>query len=309
MSIGIGSGRLARAFDSDFAYSFRRSPLALISAGILLILLVGAVFAPLLAPHDPTDLASLSLLDSFKPPIGMAEADWSNILGTDNQGRDVLSAIMYGMRISLFVGFCSVLFAVFVGVGLGLLSGYAGGAVDSLLMRIADVQLTFPAILTALLIDGIIGAALPRGVRDSLQLPIIVVAIGISLWPGFARTVRGSTLIERNKEYVMAARVIGVPSGRIMLTHVLPNVLGPTLVIGTLGLGLAVITEATLSFLGIGLPSTQPSLGTLIRFGNDFLFSGQWWVTVFPGLALVLLVLSINLLGDWLRDALNPRLR
>lgn len=303
------SGRLARAWDSDFAWGFRRSPLAIISAAVLLILIAGAAFAPWLAPHDPTDLASLSLLDSFKPPIGMEEAEWSNILGTDNQGRDVLSAIMYGMRISLLVGFCSVLFAVAVGVGLGLLSGYLGGAIDSLLMRIADVQLTFPAILIALLVDGVIGAAVPKTVRDSVQLPIIVFAIGISLWPGFARTIRGSTLIERNKDYVMAARVIGVPSWRIMLTHVLPNVIGPSLVIGTLALGTAVITEATLSFLGIGLPATLPSLGTLIRFGNDFLFSGQWWVTVFPGLALVLLVLSINLLGDWLRDALNPRLR
>ena len=303
------SGRLARAWDSDFAWGFRRSPMAIISAAVLLILIVGAAFAPWLAPHDPTDLASLSLLDSFKPPIGMEEADWSNILGTDNQGRDVLSAIMYGMRISLLVGFCSVLFAVAVGVGLGLLSGYLGGAIDSLLMRIADVQLTFPAILIALLVDGVIGAAVPKTVRDSVQLPIIVFAIGISLWPGFARTIRGSTLIERNKDYVMAARVIGVPSWRIMLTHVLPNVIGPSLVIGTLALGTAVITEATLSFLGIGLPATLPSLGTLIRFGNDFLFSGQWWVTVFPGLALILLVLSINLLGDWLRDALNPRLR
>ena len=252
------------------------------------------------------DVASLSLLDSFKPPIGLPDADWSNPLGTDNQGRDVLSAIMYGMRISLLVGFLSVLFAIVVGVALGLLAGYAGGIVDTVLMRIADVQLTFPSILTALLVDGVISAALPRTMRDSLQIDVIIFAIGISLWPNFARTVRGSTLVERNKDYVMAARVIGVPSWRIMLSHVLPNVIGPVLVIGTLGLGLAVIAEATLSFLGVGLPPTQPSLGTLIRFGNDFLFSGQWWVTVFPGLTLILMVLAINLLGDWLRDALNP---
>ncbi len=296
-------------FDSDFAYSFRKSPVAVVSAIVALILAGAAVFAPWLAPHDPMDVASLSLLDSFKPPIGMADADWSNLLGTDNQGRDVLSAIMYGMRISLLVGFLSVLFAIVVGISVGLLAGYAGGLVDTVLMRVADVQLTFPSILTALLVDGVITAALPRTMRDALQIYVIVFAIGISLWPNFARTVRGSTLVERNKDYVMAARVIGVPSWRIVAGHVLPNVIGPVMVIGTLGLGLAIVAEATLSFLGVGLPPTQPSLGTLIRFGDDFLFSGQWWVTVFPGLALILMVLAINLLGDWLRDALNPRLR
>jgi peptide/nickel transport system permease protein len=297
------------AWNSDLAYSFRTSPTAVLSAAIAIILMTGAVFAPWLAPHDPTDVASLSLLDSFKPPLGLPDADWSNPLGTDNQGRDVLSAIMYGMRISLLVGFFSVVFAIVVGVLFGLVAGYAGGLVDAVLMRVADVQLTFPSILTALLVDGIISAALPRTMRDALQIYVIIFAIGISLWPGFARTVRGSTLVERNKDYVMAARIIGVPSWRIMLSHLLPNVIGPVMVVGTLALGSAVIAEATLSFLGVGLPPTQPSIGTLIRFGNDFLFSGQWWVTVFPGLALVLLVLAINLLGDWLRDALNPRLR
>ncbi|HEY0185027.1 MAG TPA: ABC transporter permease [Rhodopila sp.] len=291
------------------AYSFRTSPVALVSAVIALILVVGAVFAPLIAPHDPTDVASLSLMDSFKPPIFMSDADWSNPLGTDNQGRDVLSAIMYGMRVSLVVGLLSVLFAIVVGIGVGLLAGYTGSVIDTLLMRVADVQLTFPSILTALLVDGVITAALPRTMREGLQIYVIIFAIGISLWPNFARTVRGSTLVERNKDYVMAARVIGVPSWRIMLSHVLPNVIGPVMVIGTLGLGQAIIAEATLSFLGVGLPPTQPSLGTLIRFGDDFLFSGQWWVTVFPGVTLILMVLAINLLGDWLRDALNPRLR
>jgi peptide/nickel transport system permease protein len=299
----------ARAWDSDLAYSFRHSPAALLAALVALMLLAGAVFAPWLAPHDPTDVASLSLLDSFKPPIGMADADWSYPLGTDNQGRDVLSAIMFGLRISLAVGFLSIMFAIIAGVTIGLLAGYVGGLADAVLMRIADVQLTFPSILTALLVDGVISAALPRTMRDTVQIYVIVFAIGISLWPNFARTVRGSTLVERNKDYVMAARVIGVPSWRIMLSHVMPNVLGPVMVIATLGLGNAVIAEATLSFLGVGLASTEPSLGTLIRFGNDFLFSGQWWVTLFPGLTLILLVLAINLLGDWLRDALNPRLR
>jgi peptide/nickel transport system permease protein len=300
---------LARVWDSDFAYSFRHSPVAAVSAAIALILVAAAVLAPWIAPHDPMDVASLSLLDSFKPPIGYSDADWSNLLGTDNQGRDVLSAILYGMRISLVAGIFSVVFAIIVGVALGLLAGYAGGTMDTLLMRIADVQLTFPSILTALLVDGVITAALPRTMRDSLQIYVIIFAIGISLWPNFARTVRGSTLVERNKDYVLAARVIGVGSWRIMISHVLPNVLGPVMVIATLGLGNAIITEATLSFLGVGLPPTQPSLGTLIRFGDDFLFSGQWWVTVFPGLALIVMVLAINLLGDWLRDALNPRLR
>ena len=300
---------LARAWNSDLAYSFRTSPVALIAAAMSLILLVAAFFAPWIAPHNPMDVASLSLMDSFKPPVIMQGSDWSNPLGTDNQGRDVLSAIMYGMRISLIVGLLSVLFAIVVGVAVGLLAGYAGGIIDSFLMRVADVQLTFPSILTALLVDGVISASLPRTMREGLQIYVIIFAIGISLWPNFARTVRGSTLVERNKDYVMAARVIGVPSWRIMLSHVLPNVIGPVLVIGTLGLGLAVIAEASLSFLGVGLPPTQPSLGTLVRFGNDFLFSGQWWVSVFPGLALVLMVLAINLLGDWLRDALNPKLR
>ena len=295
--------------DSDFVHGFRRSPVAVVSALIVLLLICAGAFAPWLAPHDPTDLASLSLLDSFKPPWPAEGSDWFNPMGTDSQGRDVLSAIMFGMRISLLVGFCSVIIAAVLGVLAGLAAGYLGGVADTMLMRIADVQLTFPAVLTALMIDGIVGAALPRTLREAMQIPVIIAAIGISLWPGIARTVRGSTMVERHKEYVLAARVIGVPAWRIMLRHVLPNVIGPVLVLATLGLGLAVITEATLSFLGLGLPPTRPSLGTLIRYGNDFLFSGQWWVTIFPGAALVLLVLSINLLGDWLRDALNPRLR
>ena len=294
---------------SDFVHGFRRSPIAVVAALVVVLLICAGIFAPWVAPSDPTDLASLSLLDSFKPPWPAAESDPSNILGTDSQGRDVLSAIMYGMRVSLLVGFSAVTIAVGLGVLIGLTAGYFGGVIDSILMRIADVQLTFPAILTALMINGIVGAALPKIMRDEMQVPVIVLSIGISLWPGIARTVRGSTLVERNKEYVLAAQVIGVPRWRIMSRHVLPNVIGPVLVLATLGLGLAVLTEATLSFLGVGLPPTRPSLGTLIRYGNDFLFSGEWWVTIFPGATLVVMVLSINLLGDWLRDALNPRLR
>ena len=300
---------LRDTWDSDFLYAFRNAPVAIVSACIALILICAGAFAPWIAPHDPTDLASLSLMDSFKPPWPSEGAEWSNILGTDSQGRDVLSAIMYGMRVSLLVGFWSMTIATVIGIVIGLIAGYLGGTADMILMRIADVQLTFPAILTALLINGISAAALPRAMRENLQIPVIILSIGISLWPAVARTVRGSTMVERDKEYVLAARVIGVASWRIMLRHVLPNVLGPILVLATLGLGIAILTEATLSFLGAGLPPTRPSLGTLIRYGNDFLFSGQWWVTIFPGATLALMVLSINLLGDWLRDALNPRLR
>ena len=300
---------LARAWDSDVAYSFRRSPVAMVSGFILVTLLVGAMFSRWIAPYDPFDLASLNLMDSLQPPAFVAEGTRAHLLGTDDQGRDVLSGILYGMRISVIVGVSSVLFAVGVGIAVGLVAGYVGGFVDAALMRIADVQLSFPAILIALLVDGVVTAALPRAMHESLQIYVLIFAIGISFWPQFARTVRGSTLVERGREYVMAARVIGLSSSRIMLTHILPNVLGPVLVIGTLTLGLAILSEATLSFLGVGLPATQPSVGTLIRIGNDFLFSGEWWITIFPGATLVLMVLSINLLGDWLRDALNPRLR
>ncbi len=300
---------LGRMLDSDLFWSFRHSPVTVISAVVALICILGAVLAPLIAPHDPFDVATLNLIDAFKPPAWAAEGDVTYPLGSDDQGRDVLSAIMYGARVSLLVGFCAVLFSMVVGVGIGLLAGYAGGAVDGVLMRIADIQLTFPNILIALLVDGVVRAALPREVHDQIALFVVIFAIGISAWPQFARTVRGSTLVERNKEYVLAARVIGISQLRIMLTHVLPNVLGPVLVIATLGLSNAIISEATLSYLGAGVPQTQPSLGTLIRIGNDFLFSGEWWIAIFPGLALIAMVLSVNLLGDWLRDALNPRLR
>jgi peptide/nickel transport system permease protein len=300
---------LGRFLDSDFVYSFNRSPVAIFSALVVLMVVVGAVFAPWLAPSNPFDLASLSLMDSFQPPVFEADGSMVHLLGTDDQGRDVLSSIMYGTRISLTVGLLAIALSLTVGMTVGLIAGYVGGTLDAVLMRITDVQLTFPAILIALLVDGIARAALPRDLHDQLQIYVLVFAIGIASWPQFARTVRGSTLVERSREYVMAARVSGISSPRIIVSHILPNVLGPVLVIATLNLGQAVLAEATLSFLGVGLPPTQPSLGTLIRIGNDFLFSGEWWVTIFPGLTLALMVLSINLLGDWLRDALNPRLR
>ena len=300
---------LRRFFDSDVWWSFTRSPITMVSAVVALLCILGALFAPWIAPHNPFDLASLNLLDAFKPPSWIEEGEAQYLLGTDDQGRDMLSAMMYGARVSLLVGLSATLFATTLGVTLGLLAGYLGGKLDALLMRICDVQLTFPSILVALLIDGVVRAALPREVHDQIALFVVIFAIGISEWPKFARTVRGSTMVERNKEYVQAARVIGVTPPRIMLSHVLPNVMGPVLVIATLNLGLAILSEATLSFLGVGVPATQPSLGTLIRIGNDFLFSGEWWITIFPGVTLIAMVLSVNLLGDWLRDALNPKLR
>ena len=207
------------------------------------------------------------------------------------------------------MGFVSVVVSAIIGTLLGLLSGYLGGRLDSFIMRVADVQLTFPAILIALLIDGIVGSLLPRAAYNELKLYVLVLAIAASQWVNFARTVRGSTLVEKNKEYVQAAKVIGVHPFWIMVRHVLPNVISPILVIATLSLALAILTEATLSFLGVGVPPTSPSLGTLIRIGQQYLFSGEWWMTIFPSSALVILVLAVNLLGDWLRDALNPKLR
>ncbi|MEQ8498237.1 MAG: ABC transporter permease [Sneathiellaceae bacterium] len=302
-------GLLARGMDSDMLHAFLASPVSMVAAAVTLLFLVGAALAPWIAPHDPYDLASLQLLDSLTPPVWSEGGDPRFLLGTDDQGRDVLSAILHGARISLAVGFASVAFAAVLGISLGLLSGYVGGTLDTVIMRIADVQLTFPAILIALLIDGVVHGLLTGVRREDTAFWVLVFSIGMSFWVQYARTVRGSTLVERNKEYVQAARLIGIPRGLIMLRHILPNVMGPVLVIATINLALAVITEATLSFLGVGVPPTQPSLGTLIRIGNDFLFSGEWWITIFPGAALAILVLAINLLGDWLRDALNPRLR
>jgi peptide/nickel transport system permease protein len=301
-------GWLARLLDSDLWFSFRNSPMAILAAVIALLCTFCAVFAPWVATHNPFDLATLDLSDARLPPAWEEGGNQTYLLGTDDQGRDILSALFYGARISLFVGFASVLVSMVVGVGLGLLSGFAGGKVDAFIMRVCDVMLSFPSILIALLIDGV-GRALFPNAHESLAFGVLIVAISLSGWVQYARTVRGSTLVERNKEYVQAARVIGVPPHRIMFKHVLPNVMGPVLVLATIQVAAAILTEATLSFLGVGVPPTSPSLGTLIRIGNDFLFSGEWWITIFPGLMLVLIALSVNLLGDWLRDALNPRLR
>jgi peptide/nickel transport system permease protein len=299
----------ARWWDSDFAYSFRRSPVAIGAAAVAFVLVVCAVFADWVAPHNPFDLATINLLDASLPPAWQEGGNPKYWLGTDDQGRDVYSAILFGMRISLAIGVASVVLSIAIGVSLGLLSGYVGGKVDAFIMRICDVMLSFPAILVALLIDGVARAALPREAHNEVAFFVLVLAIALSGWVQYARTVRGSTLVEKNKEYVQAARVIGVAPLAIMARHVLPNVLGPVLVLATVHIATAIITEATLSFLGVGVPPTTPSLGTLIRIGNEFLFSGEWWITIFPGAALVALVLSVNLLGDWLRDALNPKLR
>ena len=300
---------LRTLWQHDLAYSFRRSPVTVAAAALTLLCVGGALFAPWLAPTNPFDAASLDLNAAFAPPAWIAQGTTGHLLGTDDQGRDLLSTIMYGARISLGVGLAAVLFAMLLGVTLGLVSGYFGGRIDAFIMRIADIQLSFPAILIALLVDGVARVALPSGGHDEIAIPVLILSIGISGWVQYARTVRGSTLVEKNKEYVQAARVIGLSPDLIMVRHVLPNVTGPVLVIATLNLGLAIITEATLSFLGVGLPSTEPSLGTLIRLGNEVLQSGDWWITVFPGFTLAALVLAVNLLGDWLRDALNPKLR
>ena len=287
----------------------RRSPVTLVAAALTLACVGAALFAPWLAPQDPSNLAALDLNDAFIPPLWSEGGRLAYPLGTDNQGRDVLSTILHGTRLSLAVGLASVFFALLLGVSLGLVSGYFGGRLDAAIMRVADVQLSFPAILIALLIDGVARVALPSERHDAIAIPVLVLAIGVSGWVQYARTVRGSTMVEKGKEYVQAARVIGRRPLSILLAHVLPNVMGPVLVIATIHIATAIITEATLSFLGVGVPPTEPSLGTLIRVGNDFLFSGEYWITLFPGAALVIMVLAVNLLGDWLRDALNPKLR
>jgi len=301
-------GALARFLDGDVWHSFKNSPTAIVAALIAAACIFGSLFAPWVTPHNPFDLATLSLSDARLPPAWMADGNTRYLLGTDDQGRDILSALFYGARISLLVGFASVILSMIVGVALGLLSGFAGGKVDAFIMRVCDVMLSFPSILIALLIDGV-GRAIFPNAHDELAFGVLIVAIALSGWVQYARTVRGSTMVERNKEYVQAARVIGVAPIRIMVKHVLPNVMGPVLVLATIQVAAAILTEATLSFLGVGVPPTSPSLGTLIRIGNDFLFSGEWWITIFPGAMLVLIALSVNLLGDWLRDALNPRLR
>ena len=295
--------------DSDIVYSFQRSNVTIAAAAVTLLIVIAALLAPVLAPQDPYDLRQLSIIDSHIPPVWQKDGDARFLLGSDDQGRDVFSTILYGSRQSISIGVMATLFAAILGIMLGLIAGYARGSVDAVIMRAADIQATFPAILIAMLVDGTSRALFGNQRNDQVVLWVMVLSIGLSFWVQYARTVRGLTLVEKSKDYVLAARLIGISPALILFRHVLPNVVGPVLVIATINLALAIITEATLSFLGVGVPPTQPSLGTLIRIGNDFLFSGEWWITVFPGLMLVLIALSVNLLGDWLRDALNPKLR
>ncbi len=300
---------IQRIFASDFVFDFTRAPLAMLAAAVVLFLFIIAILAPLVAPTNPFDPASLNLMNGFTPPMtpNMFTGQ-SFVMGTDDQGRDLLSAIIYGLRVSLFVGVMSVLLAMGIGVSLGLVAGYVGGWLDNLIMRIADIQLTFPSILIAMLIFGVLRGIIPPDLRDEMAIFVLIAAIGLSEWVPFARTVRATTLVEKEKEYVQAARLIGRRRGQIMWRHILPNVIGPVLVIATITLALAIIAEATLSFLGVGAPPTEPSLGTLIRIGQDYLFSGEWWILAFPAVTLLALALAVNLLGDWLKDTLNPRL-
>jgi peptide/nickel transport system permease protein len=301
--------RTASFFDSDIVYSFRNSKITITAAIVVLVIVLGALAAPLFAPQDPYDLTQLSILDSNNPPVFMTGGAWPYLLGTDDQGRDVFSTILYGSRQSIAIGVMATLFAGILGISLGLIAGYSGGFVDTIIMRAGDIQSTFPAILIAMLIDGVSRALFGEQRNETVVFWVMVLSIGLSFWVQYARTVRGSTLVEKSKDYVLAARLIGISPRKILFSHVLPNVIGPVLVIATINLALAIITEATLSFLGLGLPSTQPSLGTLIQIGQKFLFAGEWWIAIFPGFTLAALVLAVNLLGDWLRDALNPRLR
>ena len=301
---------IQRILASDFVFDFTRAPLAMLAAAVVLFLFIIAILAPLVAPTNPFDPASLNLMNGFTPPMtpNMFTGQ-SFVMGTDDQGRDLLSAIIYGLRVSLFVGVMSVLLAMGIGVSLGLVAGYVGGWLDNLIMRIADIQLTFPSILIAMLIFGVLRGIIPPDLRDEMAIFVLIAAIGLSEWVPFARTVRATTLVEKEKEYVQAARLIGLRRGQIMWRHILSNVIGPVLVIATITLALAIIAEATLSFLGVGAPPTEPSLGTLIRIGQDYLFSGEWWILAFPAVTLLALALSVNLLGDWLKDTLNPRLK
>ena len=297
-----------RIYDTDIGFSFFNSKIAIISSSIFFIIFLCSFFAGIVAPYNPFDPASVSLMDAFTPPVWSEGGSSSFFLGTDQQGRDMFSTMIYGSRISLIVGFASIFFAMILGVFLGVTAGYIGGRYEIIVMRITDIQLTIPTILMALLVDGIARAIISRSMHDEMAIYVLIFAIGISEWPQFARVSRAATLVEKNKDYISASTIIGVSNIKIMFKHILPNILRPILVIGTIGLALAIIAESTLSFLGVGVPPTTPSLGTLIRIGNDFLFSGEWWITFFPAIFLVILAFSINLLGDWMRDTLNPKL-
>ena len=310
MTVNLTSpGLLTRIRQSDLWWSFTHQRSAVFAAILLTVLIVSAFTAPLYAPQNPYDPAQLELWNAEIPPIWLEGGQWPYLLGTDTQGRDILSAILYGSRISILIGIASVVLALVIGIGTGLVAGYYGGIVEDALMRVGDILLSIPTILIAILVSAIVRELLPPSLRDVGAGGVLVLAIVLSGWVQYARTVRAQTAVERRKEYVQAAQLLKVPARRIMFRHILPNTLTPILVAATLNFGMAILTEATLSFLGIGMPPSQPSLGTLIRLGNQFLFSGMWWIVLFPVMQLCLLVVSVNLLGDWLRDALNPKLR
>ncbi|CAN7234529.1 ABC transporter permease [Aminobacter sp. LjRoot7] len=301
--------RLKAFGNSELAWRFRNSPPVIFAAVVLIVLVFCAAAASLIAPHNPFDPATLNIMDARLPPVWIDGSSSTYLLGTDEQGRDILSTIFYGMRVSILVGIAAVAFSMTIGVALGLIAGYLGGWVDTVIMRLGDIQLSFPTIMIAFFIDGVAKIVMPIGMREEMRFYVVILAIGVADWVQFARTVRAATMIERRKDYVAAARISEVSGVRILFAHILPNTIGPVLVLATLGLGVAILTEAILSFLGLGMPPSQPSLGTLIRAGNDLLLSGEWWISLFPGAALVLLVLAVNIVGDWLRDVLNPRLR
>ena len=282
--------------------------MAIASFVVLMVLIATALLAPLIAPFDPYDSASIDIMDAEIPPSWMDEGSAKFILGTDIQGRDLLSTIIHGMRLSVLIGCGAVMLQAFLGISIGLISGYAGGKTDAILMRIADVQLSFSTLMVAIIISAIFQVAFGVGQYEQMAVPLLVIIIGVAEWPQYARTVRASVLGEKNKEYVEAARVTGYSPKRIMVAHILPNSLSPVLVISTIQVANAVMSEAALSFMGLGMPVTKPSLGSLINSGFEYIFSGSWWITLFPGIVLVIFVLVINLLGDWLRDVMNPKL-
>ena len=307
--MGLRARLAALADKNDVVYSFVTTPAAWFSAAVLVVLVAAALLAPWLSSVNPFDLGSLDVTDAHLPPAWTEEGDARFWLGTDDQGLDLLSAILYGLRLSLSISLVSVALSIVIGVGLGVTAGFAGGWIDTVLMRVCDVMLSFPAILVALLVDGILRSAFPGAAHESVAYFVLIFAITLSGWVPYARTVRGLTLVEKGKEFVMAAELIGEKKLTVMRRHILPNVLGPVFVLAAVNVATAVMTEATLSFLGVGVPPTTPSLGTLIRIGNDYLFSGEWWICIFPGIVLIAVVLAVNLLGDWLRDAVNPGLQ
>ena len=302
------SSHWQRLLQSDLVYHFKRDKVAIASSTVFLILTLMALFSPVLAPFDPYDLQQIDLMDSEMPPVWIEGADERFLLGTDDQGRDLWSTILYGMRVSLLIGIFAVLLQATIGIVIGLVAGYIGGRIDSILMRIADVQLSFSTLMVAIIVLAIVKNAFGADTYSSWAMFILILVIGLSEWPQIARTVRSSVLAEKEKEYVDAAHVMGFGSTRIMFKHILPNCLSPIFVIATLQIANAIITEAALSFLGLGMPVTEPSLGSLISIGKEYLFSGSWWITLIPGLFLVLIVIAINLMGDFLRDVFNPKL-